>query len=313
MKFKSSAPTSDSSTNDESCLHGSDYQGQDSQGQDFENPDCQNLDLKKSKLATSAIDSLTPEHIAIIMDGNNRWAKKRFLPGIRGHKAGVEAIRSVLAVCEQHQVKALTLFAFSSENWQRPVDEVGALMSLFLSYLKREVSSLHKKGVRIRFIGRRDRLNDDIVEQMTFAETLTQANEVSTLVLAVDYGGQWDISNATTQIAKAVAAGQLHPEQIDEALVDSHLALHDLPKPDLCIRTGGEYRVSNFILWQLAYAELYFTDCFWPDFDEKEMQQAISAFSARQRRFGLTSEQVEQDKPSQDADKPSLKQTSGHN
>ena len=267
MKFKSSDTKKDLSSNDKSFSCASD-------------------------LSQTTSQPITPQHIAIIMDGNNRWAKKRLLPGIRGHKAGVEAIRSVLAVCEKHQVQALTLFAFSSENWQRPVEEVGALMSLFLSYLKREVSSLHKKGVRIRFIGRRDRLQADIVKQMEAAETLTQSNSVSTLVLAVDYGGQWDITNATTQIAKRVAAGDIEANQIDESLVNSHLSLHDLPKPDLCVRTGGEYRMSNFILWQLSYAELYFTECFWPDFDEQEMEQAIAAFSARQRRFGMTSEQV---------------------
>ena len=267
MKSKSSDTTKDSLSNDESFVRASDAN-------------------------QTMNESITPQHIAIIMDGNNRWAKSRLLPGIRGHKAGVEAIRSVLAVCEKHQVQALTLFAFSSENWQRPVEEVGALMSLFLSYLKREVSSLHKKGIRIRFIGRRDRLQADIVKQMEAAEALTQSNSVSTLVLAVDYGGQWDITNATTQIAKRVAAGDIEANQIDESLVNSHLSLHDLPKPDLCVRTGGEYRMSNFILWQLSYAELYFTECFWPDFDEQEMEQAIAAFSARQRRFGMTSEQV---------------------
>ncbi len=271
MKFKSSDSASDPSTIDGSFV-------------------CTSSSELTDDLPNGPV---TPKHVAIIMDGNNRWAKKRFLPGIRGHKAGVEAIRSVLAVCERHNVKALTLFAFSSENWQRPAEEVGALMSLVLTYLKREVNSLHKKGVCIRFIGRRDRLNDDIVEQMTLAESLTESNTVSTLVLAVDYGGQWDISNATTKIATAVAAGELAPEQINETLIESHLALHDLPKPDLCVRTGGEYRISNFILWQLSYAELYFTECFWPDFDEKEMEKAVAAFSSRQRRFGMTSEQVE--------------------
>lgn len=284
MKFKSSDSASDPSTIDGSFV-------------------CTSSSELTDDLSNTPV---TPKHVAIIMDGNNRWAKKRFLPGIRGHKAGVEAIRSVLAVCERHNVKALTLFAFSSENWQRPAEEVGALMSLFLTYLKREVSSLHKKGVCIRFIGRRDRLNDDIVEQMTLAESLTESNTVSTLVLAVDYGGQWDISNATTKIATAVAAGELAPEQINETLIESHLALHDLPKPDLCVRTGGEYRISNFILWQLSYAELYFTECFWPDFNEKEMEKAIAAFTARQRRFGMTSEQVEL---SQYTDAPSSGQT----
>ena len=288
MKSNSPDSTGDSSTNDESFVC------------DVPNK------LASMSAGESTLETVAPKHIAIIMDGNNRWAKKRFLPGIRGHKAGVEAIRSVLSVCEKHGVKALTLFAFSSENWQRPADEVGALMSLFLSYLKREVSSLHKKGVRIQFIGRRDRLNNDIIEQMTLAESLTESNSVSTLVLAVDYGGQWDISYATTTIAKAVAAGELEPEDINEALVESHLTLNDLPKPDLCVRTGGEYRISNFILWQLSYAELYFTECFWPDFNEKEMEKAIAAFTARQRRFGMTSEQVEL---SQYTDAPSSGQT----
>lgn len=235
----------------------------------------------------------TPKHIAIIMDGNNRWAKKRVLPGIRGHRAGVEAIRKVLAVSEKYHVEVLTLFAFSSENWQRPEDEVGALMSLLLSYLKREIAALHDKGVRVRFIGRRDQLNDEIVKQMEQTESLTAGNSVSTLVLAVDYGGRWDITQASKRIAQKVADGELTVAQVDETLVDQHISLSDLPTPDLCIRTGGEYRISNFLLWQLAYAELYFTDCFWPDFGEAEMEQAILAFANRQRRFGKTSEQID--------------------
>jgi undecaprenyl diphosphate synthase len=237
-------------------------------------------------------NSLSPQHIAIIMDGNNRWAKKRFLPGITGHKAGVEAIRKVLSACERHDVKALTLFAFSSENWQRPKDEVGALMSLLLTYLKREVNELHEKGIRIRFIGRRDRLNADIVKQMGLAESLTENNTRSTLVLAVDYGGQWDIANAAKAIAERVSKGELALENIDHSVVDQYTACSDLPKPDLCIRTGGEYRVSNFLLWQLAYTELYFTDCYWPDFDEQEIDAAVAAFASRQRRYGMTSEQM---------------------
>ena len=234
----------------------------------------------------------TPKHIAIIMDGNNRWARKRLLPGIGGHKAGVEAIRNVLTVCEKYQVKVLTLFAFSSENWQRPEEEVGALMRLFLAYLKREVNDLHNKGIRLRFIGKRDRLSAEIVEQMEIAEQLTKDNTVSTLVLAVDYGGQWDLANASRRIAQQYSEGKLSLEQIDEVLLDQHTALSDLPKPDLCIRTGGEFRISNFLLWQMAYAELYFTDCYWPDFKEQQMEEAIAAYASRQRRFGMTSEQI---------------------
>lgn len=249
------------------------------------------VSLREKKSETGGV-AQAPEHIAIIMDGNNRWAKKRVLPGIRGHRAGVEAIRKVLAVSEKYHVKVLTLFAFSSENWQRPDEEVGALMSLLLSYLKREVVSLHEKGVRVRFIGRRDQLNPEIVKQMEQAESLTCENAGSTLVLAVDYGGQWDIAQATKHIAQRVSDGDISVAQIDEALLDQHICLSDLPKPDLCIRTGGEFRISNFLLWQLAYAEMYFTDCFWPDFGEPEMEQAILAFANRQRRFGKTSEQI---------------------
>lgn len=247
-----------------------------------------------SPSASSASSAISPQHIAIIMDGNNRWAKKRLLPGVGGHKAGVEAIRNVLSVCEKYHVRVLTLFAFSSENWQRPEEEVGALMGLFLAYLKREVKDLHNKGIRIRFIGKRDRLSDEIVMQMENAELLTQANTVSTLVLAVDYGGHWDIVNASREIAQQLAEGKIALEHIDEQLLDRHIALGDLPKPDLCIRTGGEYRISNFLLWQLSYSELYFTDCYWPDFKEQQMEEAIAAYALRQRRFGKTSEQLQQ-------------------
>ncbi len=248
-----------------------------------------------SRTAATAIgEGGVPRHIAIIMDGNNRWAKQRRLPGISGHKAGVEAIRKVLSACDMHGVDVLTLFAFSSENWQRPADEVGALMSLLLNYLQREVRELHKKGVRLRFIGKRDRLNPEIVAHMERAEKLTCNNTARTLVLAIDYGGQWDIANAAAQIARRAVDGELDVAAIDEALVEPYMALSDLQAPDLCIRTGGEYRISNFLLWQLSYAELYFTDCFWPDFDELELTKAIAAYASRQRRFGKTSEQLQE-------------------
>ena len=247
-----------------------------------------------SRAAATAIgEGGVPRHIAIIMDGNNRWAKQRRLPGISGHKAGVEAIRKVLSACDIHGVDVLTLFAFSSENWQRPDEEVGALMSLLLNYLQREVRELHKKGVRLRFIGKRDRLNPEIVAHMERAEKLTINNSARTLVLAIDYGGQWDIGNAAAEVARQVAAGELAASDVDATTVAQHMALADLQSPDLCIRTGGEYRISNFLLWQLSYAELYFTDCFWPDFDELELTKAIAAYASRQRRFGKTSEQLQ--------------------
>lgn len=227
-----------------------------------------------------------PRHVAIIMDGNNRWAKRRGLPGAAGHRAGVEAIRAVLRTCRKNGVEVLTLFAFSSENWSRPSAEVAALMQLFSLYLNSEVKKLHEDGVRLHFIGRRDRLNPSLQKKMTEAEQLTAANTASHLVIAVDYGGQWDIVNAARELAQQVAKGELRPEQIDAELFDRHTALSDLPKPDLLIRTAGEQRISNFLLWQCAYTEFYFTDVFWPDFGEVEMLRALQAFGQRERRFG---------------------------
>lgn len=224
-----------------------------------------------------------PKHIAIIMDGNSRWAKQKKLPSIAGHRAGAEAIRKVMRACHQHNVEVLTLFAFSSENWSRPETEVSALMRLFLNYLQKEVGVLHKENVRLRFIGRRDRLSDVIVQHMERAERLTESNRGRTLVLAVDYGGRWDITNAVNRMRQG--GGDID-SVIDESTLSQYMALGDLPPADLCIRTGGEYRISNFLLWQIAYAELYFCDIFWPDFDEATLAQAIDAFGARQRRFG---------------------------
>lgn len=244
-----------------------------------------------NEVTTDAV-TRSPKHIAIIMDGNNRWAKQRLLPGVGGHRAGVETIRKVLKTCDRFGVEVLTLFAFSSENWLRPESEVRELMQLLDSYLDKEVDELHKQGIRLRFIGRRDRLNIQTVEKMQRAEVLTAGNNGKHLVLAVDYGGQWDIANAAQSIVRSVVAGELTVEQIDESLFDRHIALSDLPRPDLCIRTGGEHRISNFLLWQLSYAELYFSECYWPDFDELQLELAIADFSARQRRFGKTSEQV---------------------
>ncbi len=230
-------------------------------------------------------------HIAIIMDGNNRWAKRQGKVGVSGHRAGVERIRDVMSGCQKHGVEVLTLFAFSSENWQRPPKEVEALMGLFMTYLKKEAKKLKAEGVRLRVIGRRDRFSDRIRKSIVEAEAI--ANEGNTtLVIAADYGGQWDMANAAQRIAEQVAEGSVKPEQVDDALVQAHMSLADLPAPDLLIRTGGEIRISNFLLWQAAYSELYFSVCLWPDFNEAQLDVAVEEFYGRQRRFGKTSEQI---------------------
>jgi undecaprenyl diphosphate synthase len=230
--------------------------------------------------------TLVPRHVAIIMDGNNRWARRRGLPGVAGHRAGVETIRTVLRAARSHGIEVLTLFAFSSENWQRPRAEVTALMQLFSTYLNNEVKKLHADGVRLRFIGRRDRLKPALLAKMAEAEYLTAANTQSTLVIAVDYGGQRDIAEAARELARRAMRGEIAVEQIDEAAFEACIALSDLPHPDLLIRTAGEQRISNFLLWQIAYTELYFCDAFWPDFGEAELQRALAAFAGRERRFG---------------------------
>jgi undecaprenyl diphosphate synthase len=227
-----------------------------------------------------------PKHVAIIMDGNGRWAKKRFLPRLAGHRAGVEAARRVVKHSLQRGVKVLSLFAFSSENWQRPAMEVSGLMEIFLSGLEREVHQLHEHGVKLRFIGRRDRLSEKLCEKMQAVETLTQANTAMVLIIAVDYGGQWDICESVRQIAKSIEASQLKSDEITQDLIAKHLSFADLPDPDLFIRTSGELRISNFMLWQLAYAELFFTEKPWPDFDEATYDLALEAFAARERRYG---------------------------
>lgn len=230
--------------------------------------------------------SEVPAHLAIIMDGNGRWAKARGKSATSGHKAGVEAVRGVLKLCQNYGIKIVTLFAFSSENWQRPSAEVKALMLLFSTYLKREVKQMHRDGVRVRFIGNRQRFSNGLVKQMESTEQLTKANTKTTLVIAVDYGGQWDIANAAKQLAIRVKAGELEPEQIDVQQLDRYISLADLPKPDLCLRTSGEQRISNFLLWQLAYAELFFTDTLWPDFADKDMVEMLTSYNQRDRRYG---------------------------
>lgn len=234
-----------------------------------------------------------PRHVAIIMDGNNRWAKRRMLPGVAGHKAGVSAVRAVIKVCAEAQVEVLTLFAFSSENWQRPADEVSALMDLFLAALRRESRKLNENGIQLRIIGDRSRFHPELQAAMLQAEALTAGNRRFVLQVAANYGGQWDIVQATRQLAERVQRGELQPGEITAEALQACLSGADLPLPDLCIRTGGEHRISNFLLWQLAYAELYFSDLFWPDFKHEAMRDALADFARRQRRFGMTSEQVE--------------------
>jgi len=226
------------------------------------------------------------------MDGNGRWAQQRRRPRVIGHRAGARAVNRTIEYCLQHGIGALTLFAFSSENWGRPQDEVDALMKLFLNALDREVDELHRLGVRVRFIGDRSRFNKALLARMDAAEQRTAGNVALALNIAASYGGRQDIAQAARALAVEVAAGRLQPEQIDEALLGAHMALADLPAPDLFIRTGGDTRVSNFLLWQLAYTELWFTDVLWPDFDAGVLQQAIDAYVRRERRFGLTSAQI---------------------
>jgi undecaprenyl diphosphate synthase len=229
-----------------------------------------------------------PRHLAVIMDGNGRWAQQRRRPRAIGHRAGTRAVNVCIDVCIEEGIEALTLFAFSSENWGRPDEEVGALMKLFMNALDREVAELHRRQVRIRFIGDRERFNPRIRERMDEAERLTRANSRLHLTIAASYGGRQDIVAAARSVARDVASGRLQPEQIDERLFDSRVALADLAPPDLFIRTGGEFRISNFLLWQLAYTELWFTDTLWPELDAATLRAALRDYASRERRFGLT-------------------------
>ncbi len=240
-----------------------------------------------------------PRHIAVIMDGSGRWARQRHMPRVAGHRAGVGRVRSLVESCGRHGVEALTLFAFSTENWRRPRAEVGALMDLFMQALKREVRELHRNNVRLRVIGDRETLSSALQTRIAEAEALTAENDGLALNVAANYGGRWDLAEASRAMAREVAAGQLDPAAIDADALGRRLALADLPEPDLFIRTGGEQRVSNFLLWQLAYTELYFTDTLWPDFDEAALAQALESFRGRQRRFGQTGDQVEQPEASE--------------
>ena len=242
----------------------------------------------------TAVDSElnNPRHIAIIMDGNGRWAQKRFMPRAVGHQAGVKAVRKIVEYCATHDIEVLTLFAFSSENWRRPEAEVSLLMALFMATLQREINKLDRNDIRLRFIGDRSAFSDKLQKKMAEGEAQTQNNKALTVVIAANYGGHWDMCQAFLQVQKKMAAGELKTEDINDQLINQYLSTAGLPDPDLFIRTGGEQRVSNFMLWQLAYAELYFTATLWPDFDQNSLEDAIKSFRSRQRRFGHTSEQV---------------------
>lgn len=241
-----------------------------------------------------AVPGDVPRHVAIIMDGNGRWAQQRHRPRLIGHRAGARAVKRSVEFCLERGIGALTLFAFSSENWNRPADEVGGLMKLFLGALEREVEELHRLGARLRFIGERSRFDGAILARMRAAETLTAGNTRLHLNIAASYGGRQDIAAAARALAEEVAAGRLRPDQIDEDALSARMALADLPAPDLFIRTGGELRISNFLLWQLAYTELWFTDALWPDVDAPLLQAALDDYVRRERRFGLTSAQLGQ-------------------
>lgn len=231
-----------------------------------------------------------PRHLAIIMDGNGRWAKKRFLPRFVGHQKGLKAVKKVVSYCSQIGVESLTLFAFSTENWKRPQEEVSKLMGLFLTALQKEVKNLHKNQVRLKVVGDRSPFSDEIQKHIEQAETLTQNNTGLTLNIAANYGGRWDVLEGVKRWQAE------HPEQsvsdLTETELSHYLCLANQHEPDLLIRTGGEQRISNFLIWQMAYTEFYFTDELWPDFDEKSVDRAIDSFASRERRFGKTSEQV---------------------
>ena len=234
-----------------------------------------------------------PRHVAIIMDGNNRWARAHGLTGARGHRAGVESVRAVIRRAAERGIETLTLFAFSSENWKRPSSEVSALMELFLMALKREVRKLHEHGIRLTVIGERERFSSSIQEHIERAEALTADNHGLHLVIAANYGGQRDIALAARRLAARVEAGELTAEAIDEQLLEREIDQGRVPPVDLCIRTSGEQRISNFLLWQLAYSEFYFSPLLWPDFSADAFDAALNDYCRRQRRFGMTQEQIE--------------------
>jgi len=244
---------------------------------------------------------LIPNHIAIIMDGNGRWAKRRGLPRVAGHKEGVNSVREIVEACAQVGVKYLTLYTFSTENWKRPKDEVSILMRLLVSALKDERDRLHKNDVRLQVIGEISTLPEDVANELHDAMDLMKENRGLTLVLALSYSGRWDITNAMKEMTDEILSGALKKEEISEDTVDSYLATKDIPDPDLLIRTGGEHRLSNFLLWQSAYSEMYISNEFWPAFRRKYLYAAIIDFQKRERRFGMVSEQLQQSRKSHSA------------
>jgi undecaprenyl diphosphate synthase len=252
--------------------------------------------MSESRIPKPSTGGQPPRHVAIIMDGNNRWAKQRHLPALAGHKAGVDSLRGVIEGCIEAGVEVLTVFAFSSENWRRPALEVRGLMELFRLALDREAAKLLKNDIRLRVIGDRSRFSEDLQRRIEKAEALTRNCSRLQLNVAANYGGQWDIAQAARRLAQRCVDGELTPDQIDADCVDAEICLAELPRPDLCIRTGGEKRISNFLIWQFAYTELYFSDLYWPDFGRDAMREAIADFCRRERRFGKTSEQIEAQK-----------------
>jgi undecaprenyl diphosphate synthase len=241
------------------------------------------------------MDSKLPRHVAIIMDGNGRWARKRQLPRIAGHRAGVENLRVIVKYCAEVGIDALSLFAFSSENWRRPPTEVRLLFDLFVVALEQEIDRLHEAGVRLRVVGDKEPFPNKLKRCITDAEAKTRDNARLNLIIAANYGGRWDITEAARKLALAVERGELAASAVTQEMITENLALSDLPEPDLFIRSGGEKRISNYLLWQLAYTELHFTDCLWPDFDTIEFEKALTSYRGRQRRFGMTGEQVSGD------------------
>lgn len=237
-------------------------------------------------------DPNIPNHVAVIMDGNGRWARQRAMPRHMGHRSGVSAVRKIVEIAAKRGINYLTLFAFSSENWSRPREEVSKLMGLFVEALRREVDDLHRNKVRLEFIGDREQLQAKLRDMIDAAENQTHDNAGLRLQVAVAYGGRWDLVQATQKLAGRVASGVLQASDIDDLAITNELALTGMPDPDLLIRTGGEQRISNFLLWNLAYAELWFCDTLWPDFDEQQFDKALKFFANRERRYGHTGEQV---------------------
>ncbi|CAM2788673.1 isoprenyl transferase [Vibrio neptunius] len=244
--------------------------------------------MQNSQLSPESL----PKHIAIIMDGNGRWAKAQGKPRVFGHKNGVAAVRKTISTSAKLGIKAITLFAFSSENWRRPEEEVGVLMELFITVLSTEIKKLHKNNLRLRVIGDMSRFNERLQKKIAQAEAMTADNSGMVVNIAANYGGKWDIVEATKEIATKVANGEIHAGDVNEEMMTQHLTMSDLPEVDLLIRTSGECRISNFMLWQMAYAEMYFTPIYWPEFDENSLIEAVTWFVNRERRFGCTGEQI---------------------